>query len=291
MNAAGVGPAGAPTGSTRVAAVIGSPVRHSMSPALLNAAFRAAALDWVYVALEVAPGEVPAALGGVRALGIAGLSVTMPHKEAVAAAVDERSDDAARLGAVNCVVNRDGTLVGHNTDGAGFVAALAADAGWSPTGARCAVVGAGGAARSIVLALARAGAAEVAVVNRTRERAEVAATLAGSVGRVVDPGSAATVLADADLVVNATSVGMGFPSPADVPFDPDVLHAGQLVADIVYHPLVTPLLEAAVRRGATPVGGLGMLVHQAAVAFGLWTGAEAPVAAMTDVARAAVQTG
>jgi len=275
----------APTGSTRLAAVIGSPVRHSLSPVLHNAAFAAAGLDWVYVALEVGPGRVPEALAGMRALGIGGLSVTMPHKEAVAAECDRLSDDAAALGAVNCVVPDGDELVGHNTDGAGFVAALAAD-GVDPAGMACVVLGAGGAARAIALALARAGAAEVAVVNRTAARAEQAVALLGGVGRVVAPADAGESVGAAGLVVNATSVGMGDPAPSDLPLDPARLRAGQVVADIVYRPLETALLRAARTRGATAVNGVPMLVHQAAVAFELWTGVPAPVAAMTaSVAR------
>jgi shikimate dehydrogenase len=271
----------APTGSTRLAAVIGSPVRHSLSPVLHNAAFAAAGLDWVYVALEVGPGRVPEALAGMRALGIGGLSVTMPHKEAVAAECDRLSDDAAALGAVNCVVPDGDELVGHNTDGAGFVAALSAD-GVDPAGMACVVLGAGGAARAIALA----GAAEVAVVNRTADRAEQAVALLGGVGRVVAPADAGESVGAAGLVVNATSVGMGDPAPSDLPLDPARLRAGQVVADIVYRPLETALLRAARTRGATAVNGVPMLVHQAAVAFELWTGVPAPVAAMTaSVAR------
>lgn len=278
-----------PTGTTRLAAVIGSPVRHSLSPVLHNAAFEALGLDWVYVALEVAPGEAGAAVAAMRTLGLGGLSVTMPHKEDVAAAVDRCADDAARLGAVNCVVPEpDGTLVGHNTDGPGFLAGLAAESGVDPRGRSCVVVGAGGAGRAVAMALGRAGAAEVAVVNRSRERAEAAVGLIGETGRVVEPAAAGPVVAAADVVVNATSVGMGRPGPDDVPFDVSVLHAGQVVVDAVYQPLVTPLLAAAARRGAVAVGGIPMLVGQAAVAFELWTGHEAPVEAMVAAARSAL---
>lgn len=275
-----------PTGATRVAAVIGDPVRHSRSPVIMNAAFAAADLDWIYVAFEVGDGRVPDALAGMRALGIEGLSVTMPHKAAAAAAVDECSEDARLLGAVNCVVNRHGVLTGHNTDGAGFLAALAGQVGVVPEGLACAVVGAGGAARSVVQALARAGASEVTVVNRTAGRAEAAADLAGRAGRVVAPADAAQVLSEAVLVINATSVGMGEGPGGAVPFDPAVLHPGQWVVDLVYEPLRTPLLVAAEARGATAVDGLGMLVGQAAVAFELWTGTPAPVAVMATAARA-----
>jgi shikimate dehydrogenase len=270
---------GAPTGSTRLAAVIGSPVRHSLSPVLLNAAFEAARLDWVLVALEVPDGRVPDAFVGVRALGLGGLSVTMPHKEAAAAACDRLSPDAAALGAVNCVVPDGDQLVGHNTDGLGFVAALAADR-VEVAGMACVVLGAGGAARAVALALARAGATEVAVVNRTAARAELAVALLGGVGRVVAPADASDALAAAGLVVNATSIGMGDPAPDALPVDPAPLHAGQVVADIVYRPLETPLLREARARGATGVNGVPMLVHQAAAAFQLWTGEPAPIGAM-----------
>ncbi len=269
-----------PTGATRLAAVIGSPVRHSLSPRLHNAAFAALGLDWVYVALEVAPGDAAAALAGMRALGLGGLSVTTPHKEAVAEACHHLTDDAATLGAVNCVVPVDGELVGHNTDGPGFVASVRAT-GTAVDGARCVVLGAGGAARAISLSLARSGAAEVAVVNRTAARAEQAVAPLGGVGRVVAPDEVAGPLASADIVVNATTVGMGEPGPDDLPVDPSPLHAGQLVVDIVYRPLETPLLAAARHQGATAVNGVPMLVHQAAVAFELWTGEAAPVEAMS----------
>jgi shikimate dehydrogenase len=277
----------APTGATRLAAVIGSPVRHSLSPVLHNAAFAATGLDWVYVALDVREGTVPDALAGVRALGIGGLSVTMPHKEAVAAACDRLSDDAEVLGAVNCVVLDDGELVGHNTDGPGFVAALAAD-GIAVASRRCVVLGAGGAARSVALAVARAGAADVAVVNRTEERAHRAVEPLGPRGRVVGPAGLPDAVAAADLVVNATPVGMGDPGPGDLPLDPRMLHAGQVVVDLVYQPLETPLVAAARERGAVAVNGVPMLVHQAAVAFELWTGVAAPVAAMTEAVRSAI---
>jgi shikimate dehydrogenase len=267
------------SGATRLAAVIGSPVRHSLSPAIHNAAFAAAGLDWVYVALEVPPGHAPGAFEGMRSLGIAGLSVTMPHKDAAFAAVDSHSVAALKMRAVNCVQLVDGLLVGHNTDGDGFVDSLRLDAGTDPGGMRAVVVGAGGAARSVVEALGRAGVSDLAVVNRTAERAREAVQLAGSVGRV---GSWQDVR-DADLVVNATSVGLG---GAGLAIPAEYLRSGQVVADLVYHPLETPLLLAAKGVGAHVVDGLGMLVHQAARQFQLWTGIEAPVAVMREAAEA-----
>jgi shikimate dehydrogenase len=270
-----------PSGSTRLAAVIGSPIRHSLSPAIMNAAFEAAEVDWVFVALEVESGHLPDALVGMRTLDIAGLSVTTPHKESAAACVDHLSTDAEHLGAVNCIVNDGGVLTGHNTDGDGFVRSLSAEHSFVPAGRRCVVLGAGGAARSIVLALGRAEAAEVAVVNRTRSRAETAASLAGSTGRVVEPADVAAAVDEADLVVNATSIGMGGTTSAALPLDPASLREGQLVVDIVYRPLVTPLLAAAHDHGALVGNGVGMLTHQAARQFELWTGLDAPIDAMT----------
>lgn len=273
-----------PSARSRVVGVIGDPIRHSLSPRLHNAAFDALGLDWVSVAFEVASGQAAAALEGARALGLAGLSVTMPHKEPVAAAVDERTEVAERLGAVNCVTVVDGRLVGDSTDGEGFLLALRRATGFDPSGRRCLVIGAGGAARAVVLALAEAGAAEVSVLNRDGARAEVAATLAGARGRVAAPAD----LGEAELVVQATPVGMEGSAALHPLVDAGRLHAGQVVYDIVYLPAVTELLQAAHAAGARAVGGLGMLVHQAALALERWTGADVPVepmwASVADIA-------
>jgi shikimate dehydrogenase len=198
----------------------------------------------------------------------------MPHKEAVVAAVDELTPVAARLGAVNCVVPDDGCLIGDNTDGEGFVSSLRADHDLEVRDLRVAVIGAGGAARAVVGAVADAGARELVVVGRTPARVEVAVAIAPEVARAGVPAD----LADADLIVNATPLGMG--GNAELPLDPSVLRPGQAVADLVYHPLRTPLLAAAESAGATPIGGLGMLVGQAAVAFERWTGVPADRVAM-----------
>ena len=188
--------------------MIGDPVRHSLSPILHNAAFRACDLDWVYLAMEVRAGNGAAALRAMRTLGLGGMSVTMPHKADVAAAVDRLSPVARRLGAVNCVRWDGDELVGENTDGAGFLRSLAEDAGFDPSGRRCLVVGAGGAARAVVLALAEAGALEVGVLNRSADRAREAAELAGAGGRVIDPRERDGATGEADLIVNATPIGM-----------------------------------------------------------------------------------
>jgi shikimate dehydrogenase len=274
------------TATTRLAAVIGRPIRHSLSPAIMNAAFAATGADWVFLAFDVPEGQGAAAIAAARALGIEGLSVTMPHKAAVHGAVDECTPAAAELGAVNCVYRRGDRLIGDNTDGPGFVDALRLDEGIEPAGLRCVVVGAGGAGRAVARALGASGAAEVAVVNRSPAPAVRAAALAGERGRV---GSSDDI-AGADLVVNATPVGMApaAGAPEGLPLDPGVLHAGQVVVDLIYHPSVTPLLAAARSRGAVAVNGLGMLVHQAAHNFRRWTAASPPLDAMAAAARAAL---
>jgi shikimate dehydrogenase len=273
--------------------VIGDPVGHSLSPALHNAAFAALGLDWAYLAFPVPAGEVPGALAGVRALGLDGLSVTMPHKGAVVAHVDHLSPTATTLGAVNTVVRRGDRLAGESTDGAGFLAAVRLDEGWEPAGRRCLLLGTGGAARAVALALGQAGAAQVAVVGRHPEMAQATAALAGRVGCTAGPEAADR----ADLIVNATPVGMtgvvgldGEELPARIPFglDPGRLGRGQLVVDLVYSPAATPLLDGARRRGATTANGLGMLIHQAALQFRLWTGEDPPLEVMSAAALSAL---
>ena len=274
--------------TTRLAAVIGSPVAHSLSPAIHRAAFEAAGIDWTYVAFDVPDGRAAEALASMRLFGIGGLSVTMPHKEAVARAVDDLDPPARSLDSVNTVSWDGDRLVGSSTDGAGFVASLA-EAGVDVEGARVAIIGAGGAARSVIDALARAGSPDITVLNRSHDRAESAAALAtaASVGIMSDIGRA-------DIVVNATSVGMGVDptvaTDADLPCDPGLLHDGQVVADLIYHPLETAWLTRAAEQGATTVDGLGMLVHQAALQQRIWLGDDAVVdtSAMRRAAEAAL---
>jgi len=275
------------TGHTRVAGVMGTPIRHSLSPAIFNAAFGAAGLDWAYLAFEVPEGAAGLAMAGVRSLGIDGMSVTMPHKAAVLDALDRVSEDAAALGAVNCITRRGGLLHGDNTDGPGFVDSLRIDEGLEITGARCAVVGAGGAGRAVARALAQAGAASVAVVNRSPAPAELAVAVSGPSARLGTHGD----LEDAEIVVNATPLGMGIlvtttGAHEPLPFDVSRLGAGQVVVDLVYHPAVTPLLAAARAQGLRTVNGLGMLIHQAAHAFRRWTSEEPPLEAMSAAAVA-----
>lgn len=269
-----------------VAALIGSPVTHSLSPVIHRAAFAAAGADWSYVAFDVEAGRADGALDAARVLGIGGLSVTTPHKEQVAQCVDGLAPAAALLRSVNTVVvEAGGRLVGDSTDGRGFVASLA-EAGIDVGGINVAVLGAGAAARSVVSALDQAGAERIVVVGRTPERAAEAIALAPQIARVAGPDPMVDI-AVADLIVNATSVGFGADpdDPASMPLDPAVLHPEHLVADLVYHPLETSFLRAARRAGARTFDGLGMLVHQAALQQELWLGHRPDVAAMRAAAE------
>ena len=267
------------TGTTRLAAVIGDPVRHSMSPQIHNAAFAACAIDGVYVALPVAHGDAGQAVAAMRAFDWFGLSVTMPHKQSVMAACDELTPTAEMLGAVNCVFWHDGKIVGDSTDGQGYVRGLKAELDLDVAGLECALVGAGGAAGAVARSLADHGAASVTVINRTAEKAELVAALAGEAGRV----GSMDELANADLVINATPIGMGSTDFVDaVPFDVAALRNDAVVSDLIYHPAETRLLAEARTRGLRTQNGLAMLVHQAVVQFEHWTGVAAPVDAMTS---------
>ncbi|MEW6473268.1 MAG: shikimate dehydrogenase [Actinomycetota bacterium] len=270
------------SGHTRVVGVIGDPVTHSLSPTLHNAAFAALGLDWVYVAFPVPRGRGAEAVAAVSALGLVGLNVTMPHKEDVAGACDELTADAAALRSVNTVVGRpDGRTLGDSTDGPGFLDALTEE-GIDVAGQPVLVLGAGGAARAVILALGRAGAS-VTVAARRPEAAESAVSLVSGARAIpfgaVDPSPYS-------LVVNATPLGMSGGDP--LPVDPEALHSRQAVVDLVYHPADTPLLTAARAKGAPAINGLGMLLHQAARSFSLWTGQAAPLDAMRAAVTAAL---
>lgn len=263
-----------PTAITRIAAVIGDPVRHSLSPRLHNAGFAALGLDWFYVACPVAKGQAAQAIEAMRTLSIEGLSVTMPHKKSVAVAVDDLSPTAAKLGAVNCV-RRDGDrLVGENTDGIGFVDSLRSQLHMDPDGLTIVIVGAGGAARSIALAMAEHGA-QVGIFNRTASSAEEVVEIVGAASSVVQEEA----IRDADVIVNATPLGM---SNDSLPFDPSLLSKGQSLIDLIYEPEKTALLVEAESLGVKTLNGVGMLLHQAGAQFQLWTGCEPPLKEMAQ---------
>lgn len=295
-------------GHTQLVGLIGWPVEHSLSPAMHNAAFDALGLNWRYVPLPVAPGQVEAAVKGIAALGFRGVNVTVPHKQAVIPALDAVAPDAARFGAVNTIVverDADGkaTLTGHNTDYKGFTGALRR-AGFDPAGKRAVIVGAGGVARAAVFALLESGIADILLFDIAPQQVEaLIADLSpnsplpggegGQGGRLRTlPQTPETLVESAraaDLLVNATPVGMwphveGTIWPAGVP-----IPAHLVVFDLVYNPLETRLLRQAREAGAHALGGLGMLVEQGAIAFEMWTGQPAPVELMTSVCEQALR--
>lgn len=260
-----------------LAGVIGWPVNHSLSPKIHTAAAAAAGVDLLYTAIPVEPGQTADALDQMRTVGIRGYSVTMPHKEAVIADLDELTPAAEALGAVNHITNTAGHLVGNNTDGDGFIVGLEHASDQSVSGSTVGVLGSGGAARAIIEACYRHGAAEVIVVARSPERGAVAAALAHDRGRVAN----AEAFADCDIVVNATPLGMaGTNGEGIVAIDVESLASDATVVDIVYNPRVTPMLAAASERGLQTVEGVTMLVGQAAEQFRAWTGHVAPLSAM-----------
>lgn len=255
----------------RLAGVLGRPVGHSRSPRLHRHWMARHGIAGDYVALEVAPEDFAEVVAALPKAGFVGVNVTVPHKEAALALADEATERAQAAGAANTLTFREGRVEADVTDGWGFLRALREGApGWDAEGGGPAVVlGAGGAARAVAMALREAGAPEVQVLNRTRGRAEALAEGIGGV-RVRDWVDAGNAVEEAHVLVNATSLGMAGQPPLRVPLDG--LHGGQVVVDLVYAPLETRLLRAAREAGAVAVDGLGMLLHQAVPGFARWWG-------------------
>ena len=271
-------------GGTRTVGIIGWPVSHSLSPAIHNAAFAALELDWAYVPLPVAPGDARDAVAGLRTLGFVGANVTMPHKSDVADVTDTLTDDARRLHAVNTVLIGEDRTTGHNTDTPGFDRFLRRDAGFDPAGRSALVFGAGGAARACAVALARAAASRITVIARDpASTADLRRALDGLSTELIIVGFDDAAASPADLVVNATPLGA---DGEQLPLPP--IDDSTLVVDLLYHPAITPMQAAARERGATVFGGLGLLLHQAALSFELWTGQPAPLEVMSAAAVASI---
>ncbi len=277
------------SGKTTICGVIGDPIEHTMSPAMHNAAYRKLGIDYAYLPFRVHKDELGKAIMGMRALNIRGINVTIPHKVAVMQFLDEIDALAEKIGAVNTIVNEEGKLKGYNTDGTGFLRALL-DKGVTPEGKKVVILGAGGAARAIAVTLADKGGS-IVILNR-REEFDWAAELAARVFRLcqspveallLNDANLAKALADADILVNATSVGMVPEAGASLVPAP-LLRRELVVFDAVYNPAETRLLADAAAAGATIIGGLDMLVWQGALAFELWTGQAAPVAVMKQAA-------
>lgn len=276
---------------SEVVGAFGQPIAENPTGVMQEAAFAEAGLNWRYLLFEVAPDDLPSAVQAICALGLRGMNLTIPHKVAVLAHLDEVAADAALIGAVN-TIRRDGQrLIGENTDGKGFMRALVTDAGVDPSGSRVVILGAGGAARAIAVELALAGARHVTIVNRSAERGQQLAALIGSrtdSEAIFAPWTGTYALPEGtDVLVQATSIGLA----PDVDARPDVdyttIRSGMTVCDVIPNPPNTPFLRLARERGATAIDGLGMLVYQGAIAFELWTGERASITAMrTALAKA-----
>ncbi|MFC2011225.1 shikimate dehydrogenase [Chloroflexota bacterium] len=275
--------------NTRLCGIIGDPVEHSMSPVMHNAAFEKMRLDYLYAPFRVKKEELGKSIADMRALNIRGLNVTIPHKVAVLQFLDKLDPLAEKIGAVNTIVNDDGVLTGYNTDGAGFLQALLEGA-VKPKGKNIVVLGAGGASRAISFTLANLGA-NLAILNRLQEL-DWAKELAHRISQIFTKEVAALelnrenlagVLVKADIIVNATSVGMS-PDIDQTPVPADLLRPGLVIFDVVYNPIKTRLLAEAETIGAKTISGLDMLVWQGALAFEKWTGHKAPAELMKEEA-------
>jgi shikimate dehydrogenase len=282
------GPSGV-RGTTRVYGILGDPVAHSLSPPMQNAAFAALGLDAVYVAFRVRADHLAATVAGLHAAGVAGLNVTVPHKEVAASLCTRLRPRARACGAANTLIRTADGFVGDNTDGAGLLAALV-DQRNDPRGRAVVLIGAGGSARSIAHAFARAGVARLVVANRTPQRArDLVASLPR--GRRADAtGLDALVddrlLGDVDVIVNCTSTGLG--TDALPPLRFAALRRDVLCCDLVYGAKPSRFLQQAHAAGRRTIDGSGMLLHQGALAFGLWTGTAPPVAVMRRALRRAL---
>jgi len=278
------------TGTTEIYGILGHPVKHTLSPILHNAAFKALGLDCCYLSFDVKPGDLKKGIQGLTALGIKGFNLTIPHKETVIDFLDEVTAEALQIGAVNTVLVRQGRLIGHNTDGPGFVRSFSEETGVSLKGKQVLLLGAGGAARAVAFQLAKEGIKSLLVINRTLSSAKVlvrdlekkftnVSWLANALtSKVWDLIAQDPVLQRVDIIINSTSVGMRPNDPLIIPGS--FLNQRQVVCDLIYLPSKTRLLSAAEAVGAKAINGLGMLLHQGALAFELWTGKKAPIVLM-----------
>lgn len=274
-------------GDTRVHGILGHPVRHSLSPAMQNAGFRALGLNAVYLAFPVSPEGLAEALAGLSAAGVAGLNLTVPHKTAAIPLLADLTPEARAIGAVNTLRLTEAGWVGTNTDGAGFLLSLAADLDWRPAGKRVLLLGAGGSARAIGWSLLKEGAERLLIANRTAENAEgLAADLRDNPGGAVETLALDAVAGSAPhLLVNTTTVGMG---DGRAPVQLASVGVSEAVIDIIYAPPLTPLLEQASALGLPHAGGIGMLLYQGVAAMAFWTDRDPPADAMRAALEAAL---
>ena len=279
------------TGQTKIVGIIGDPIKHSRSPLIHNAAIAALGLDYIYVPFHVQPDSLGAAIEGFKATNVGGINVTIPHKQNVMSYLDEISREATLIGAVNTLIFKDEVIIGENTDAPGFLQAMQEDGLEVPQGGAAVVIGAGGSARAVVVALALAGVRTICITNRTVSRAVALATdLSEKTGISIygiglDDSKLPHAVGTSQLIVNTASTSMDVSHPLLI--DPEWLEPQSIVYDIVYTPPETRLLQAAAEKDCHTIGGLGMLVHQGAIAFEKWTGVNPPVEIMRQALQGA----
>jgi len=272
------------SGSTKIVGLIGYPVEHSKSPLMHNAAFKSLRLDFIYLLFYVRPSYLKEAIMGLRALNVVGANVTIPYKEEVIKYLDEIAPEAKFIGAVNTIHNREGKLIGYNTDGQGFITSLLTDGKIKLEGQNVLLIGAGGAGKAVAVKLAERGVERLVITDKIMERADalierLRENIPDCAVYAIHPGDkefAKTVL-ESTLLINATPVGMKEGDPCVI--DPKYLHKRLFIYDVIYN-RETPLIEAAKKRGLRALGGMGMLIHQGAASFEIWTGRKAPIEVM-----------
>ena len=283
-------------GSTKLTGIIGYPIAHSVSPQMHNAAYAKLGINYCYIPITAKPEDLERVLEGIRILGLAGVNVTIPHKEAVIPHLDEVTKIARVIGAVNVVLNQEGRLVGYNTDGPGFIDSLKEDAGFDVAGKRAVILGAGGGAKAVAIMLAQDGVKNLVISDLIYEKAEDLCEYINShfdIAPYACPNKSSElrkIIETCDLLVNATPIGM-HPKVDECPIDDDCkIPKSAVVYDLVYNPLETSLLKLAKANGAKAVSGIGMLVRQGALAFSLFTEEEAPVQILKEAALNALKS-
>ncbi|MFW2366951.1 MAG: shikimate dehydrogenase [Desulforhopalus sp.] len=278
-----------PAVTTKLVILLGTPLGHSVSPPMHNCVFEKLGMDYCYLPVEVTADNLGTVFAGLTRMNVAGFNVTVPHKIRIMEYLDEIDPVAATIGAVNTICIKDGRTIGYNTDGEGFIRSLEREAAMSVKDKRVFLLGSGGAARAIAMTLAFHGAEKLTICNRTSATAEFLANeinekirnCAGVVEQTA--GKQKDALQQCDILINTTSLGM-HPAEDILPLNETLLFPGLVVADIVYNPLMTRLLDSAKKRGCKVVPGLGMLIYQGAAAFRLWTGVDPLVDEMSAMA-------
>ncbi len=269
--------------------VIGDPIHHSLSPLMHNRALEKQELEYIYLPFRVVVKDLAEGIKGLKALQFVGVNVTIPHKVAIISHLDEISKEADLIGAVNTIHLKDGNLIGYNTDGIGFLRSLKEEGGVEPGGAKILILGAGGASRAVVIQLGLAGAEEIVIANRTFIKGEMLAKecnqkIKNTIYRAIsfEPQVLKQEVESAEIIINATPIGMASVDEKELPFEVDWFKPSHLVADLVYRPLETPFLKIAKKAGARTLSGVGMLVYQGAEAYKIWTGKEPPIEVMRE---------